>query len=145
MKNFKVELEIGSKTVKIESNDKELLKEVVASFIEKKKESSESTSRDVLDGYCEELNKSFESVEEAKKSLEETKRRFEEGHKERIERLNKAIKDAEEAIKENGKSIEENAQPEIDSIKGLNVDDAIDLGIEIKKELDDLFATLKSM
>jgi hypothetical protein len=129
MENFKVELEMGSKTVKIESNDKELLKEVVASFIEKKKESSES----------------FESVEEAKKSLEETKRRFEEGHKERIERLNKAIKDAEEAIKENGKSIEENAQPEIDSIKGLNVDDAIDLGIEIKKELDDLFATLKSM
>jgi dsDNA-specific endonuclease/ATPase MutS2 len=131
MENFKVELEMGSKTVKIESNDKELLKEVVASFIEKKKESSES----------------FESVEEAKKSLEETKRRFEEGHKERIERLNKAIKDAEEAIKENGKSIKENAQPEIDSIKekGLNVDDAIDLGIEIKKELDDLFATLKSM
>lgn len=150
MENFKVELEMGSKTVKIESNDKELLKEVVASII-KKEENSSSKSRDVLDGYCEELNKSFDEV---KNTFEETKRRFEEGHKERSERLDEAIRKAEEAIKENGKSIVndiKNAQPktysinEVDNIvKGL--DDAFEENRkEIRKELDDLFATLDSM
>jgi len=148
MENFRVNLRFGEnsdKTVKIESSEKELLLEVVASILNSRKESSESKSRDVLDGYCEELNKSFEEV---KNTFEETKKRFEEGHKERSERLNKAIKDAEEAIKENGRSIVndiKDAQPKTYSINGLNVDDAIDLGKEIKKELDDLFATLDSM
>lgn len=156
MENFRVNLKFGensNKTVKIESSDKELLLEVVASILNSRKEGSKS-SKDIPDGYCEELNKSFESVKESKKSLEEAKKRFEEGHRERSERLDEAIRKAEEAIKENGKSIVndiKNAQPktysinEVDNIvKGL--DDAFEENRkEIRKELDDLFATLDSM